>query len=111
MRTDTKNNVGISCRTRWPRKFSMARSSYSPRSLQFQSDHSHKPVRRLPVALKLGGMRDQELGMIKIDQRLVVQNDLGQFLVDRHALRLVVHEAGVFKRFIGFRVGIAAVIL
>src|SRR4029453_4579382 len=56
-------------------------------------------------------MRDQELGMIKIDQRLVVEYDLGQFLVDRHALRLVGHETGVFKRFIGFRVGIAAVIL
>ena len=49
--------------------------------------------------------------MIEIDQRLVVQYDLGQFLVDRHALRLVVYEAGVFKRLVGFRVGIAAVIL
>src|SRR5882762_5810275 len=106
---------------RWPRKFSMARSSsraqrsvqrcaaepgpmrerwlpaqrctvgmlqrvrdtreYSRLSLQFQSDHSHKPVGHLPVALELGGMRDQELGMIKIDQRLVVEYDLGQFLV------------------------------
>src|SRR6266404_7858119 len=140
IRIDTKNSVGISCRIRLPRKFSMAhahfdaRGSYvrrktlamstfhpplwgrgreggnssgfcacgtphpSPppqggreqresaphrtrdtpasldRSLQLQSDHAHQPVRHLLIAFELGGVRDQELAVIEIDQGFVVEH-------------------------------------
>src|SRR5256714_11190520 len=46
------------------------------RSLQLQPDHAHQAVRHLLVALKLGGMRDQELAMIEIDQRQIIEHNL-----------------------------------
>src|SRR6185436_6592560 len=72
--TDTKNSVGISCRMRLPRKFSMGRfvSRASP-SLQLQPNHPHHPVRHLPVALEPGGMRDQDLAVVDVEQRLLVE--------------------------------------
>src|SRR6266404_8044041 len=142
IRIDTKNSVGISCRIRLPRKFSMAhahfdaRGSYvrrktlamstfppplwgrgreggnstgfcacgtphpspppqggreqrrrldSPLSLQLQPDYTHQSVRHLLIAFELGGVRDQELAVIEIDQGFVVEHDPGQFFVDRLA--------------------------
>ena len=58
-------------------------------SLQLQPDHAHQAVRHLFVAFELRGMRDQQLAVIKIDERLVVEHDPGQLLVDRLALRRV----------------------
>src|SRR6266849_7739494 len=109
IRIDTKNSVGISCRIRLPRKFSIgqfvSRAQRSvqrlrcrpgiqleerapaqhctadalpcirdtraslDRSLELQSDHAQQSVRHLLVALKLGGVRNQELAVIEIDQR------------------------------------------
>src|SRR5437879_5649226 len=78
IRIDTKNSVGISCRTRLPRKFSMAFVSRAPpSSLQLQPDHAHQAVRHLPIALELRGVGDEKLAVIEIDDRLVVEHDLG----------------------------------
>src|SRR5271167_1531651 len=87
IRTDTKNSVGISCKTRLPRKFSMGKAQ--PSSLQLQSDDPHQPVRHLPVALEPGRMRDQELAVIEINDRFVLEHQSGHLLVDRLALRRI----------------------
>src|ERR1700733_9104040 len=104
IRIDTKNSVGTICRRRLPRKFSMvfcllrkgkggrkARRAASGRrlpellSLQLQSDDADQSILHLPIAFELLGMREQELLVIEVDDRLVVQHDLGQFFVDRFA--------------------------
>src|SRR5450432_3196544 len=79
IRIDTKNSVGINCTTRLARKLSMRQSVFgaSP-SLQLQPDHAHQTVRHLLVAFELGGMRDQKFAVREIDQRLVVEHNLGQ---------------------------------
>src|SRR3954453_6936777 len=102
IRIDTKNSVGISCRIRLPRKFSMAHAQFDAResyvrrrekySLQLQSDYAHQPVRHLLITFELGGMRDQELAVIEIDQRFVVEHGLGKLFVDRLALRRIGDE-------------------
>src|SRR3981189_2724372 len=86
--TDTKNNVGMICRIRLPRKFSMARFVFRgrPLSLQLKSDHAYQPVRHLDIALKLFGVGDQNLAVEDVEQRFVVENDLGQLFVDRLSL-------------------------
>src|ERR1700731_2097119 len=71
IRIDTKNSVGINWVRRLARKLSM-------RSLQLQPDHAHQPVRNLFVALELGGVRNQYLAVIEIDDRLLIEHDFGQ---------------------------------
>ena len=82
-----------------------------PSSLELQPDHAHEPVRHLLVAFELGGVRDQELAVIKIDQRFVIEHDPGEFLVDRLAPRRIGDQTRIFERLVGFGVGIAAVVL
>src|ERR1700720_4904940 len=89
---DTKNSVGISCTMRRARKFSMGflaplAGTGIPCSFEFQPDHAHQPIRHLPVAFELLDMRDQPLAVVEIDDRLVVEHDPGQLLIDRLALR------------------------
>src|SRR6202035_5736507 len=110
IRIDTKNNVGISCSTRLPRKFSMAFLSLAAASLQLQPDHAHQPVRHLLVAFQLGGVGDQELAVIEIDDRLVVEHESGDLLVDRLALFRIADEARLLKPLVGLRVGIFGVV-
>src|ERR1700722_3054597 len=95
IRIDTKNSVGISCRIRLPRKFSMSKlfsraqrvvqRRGAPRirdkrtwpassSLELQPDHTHQPVRYLLVTFELGSVGDQELAVIEIDDRVVVEH-------------------------------------
>src|SRR6476620_11721522 len=95
--TETKNSVGISWTTRRARKFSMALSvsRARPSSLQLQPDHAHKSVRHLPVAIEFGGMRDQDAAVIDVEERLVFHFRLGQFFIDRLALRQVGDKASV----------------
>src|SRR3954466_10767113 len=93
--TDTKNSVGTSCTRRRARKLSMVHSAprrhceeaqptkqSSPSlrpldcfaslavrvmaSLKLQPDHADEPVGHLLVAVELGGVRDQDLGVIEI---------------------------------------------
>src|SRR5204863_9833724 len=40
-------------------------------SLELQSNHAHEPIGHLLVALELCGVRDQNLGVVKINDRLV----------------------------------------
>src|SRR3989442_809160 len=87
--TDTKNSVGMSWTTRRARKFSMARSRALPCSLQLQPDHAQQSVRHLFVAFELVGVREQESPVIDVEERLLFEHDLGQFLIDRLALRLI----------------------
>src|SRR6202035_2744407 len=87
IRIDTKNNVGISCSRRLPRKFSMGVFRARSPSLQLQPDHAHQPVRHLLVAFQLGRVCDQEFAMIEIDDRLVVEHDFREVFVDRLARR------------------------
>src|SRR5713101_5174017 len=81
IRIDTKNSVGISCRMRLARKFSInqpapgrsaphkdagrgirdKRTWPSPSSLELQPDHTHQPVRYLLVTFELGSVCDQDL--------------------------------------------------
>src|SRR5436305_12612110 len=83
IRIDTKNSVGINCTTRLARKLSMvAHLSRASPSFQLQPDYAHQPVRHLLVALEFGGVRDQQLAVIEVDQRFVVEHDLGQLLID-----------------------------
>src|SRR4051794_36547727 len=113
IRIETKNSVGMSWRMRRARKFSMA-SSVSlaqPRSLQFQPDHAHQPVRHLLVAFELGRMRDQDAAVIEVEQGLFVQLGLRQFLIDRLALREVGDQPGVVERLVGLSVAPGAVVL
>jgi hypothetical protein len=65
-------------------------------SLELQSDHTHQSVRHLLVAFELGGVRNQQLAVIKIDQGFVIKHGLGQLFVDRLALRRVGHETRIF---------------
>src|ERR1700712_3737711 len=111
--TDTKNNVGMICRIRLPRKFSMAQfvAFAQIRSLQLQSDYAHEAVGHLDVAFELLSVDDQNLAVEDVEQRLVVEDDLGQLLVDRFALPRIRNEAGFFHQSVGFRIGIAAVVL
>src|SRR6202043_1682534 len=86
-------------------------SAYPCPSLELQPDHAHQPVRHLPVAFELRDMRDQPLAMVEIDDRLVIEHDPGQLLIDRLALCGIGDETRVFHQLVGFRVGIAAVVL
>src|SRR4051794_35444353 len=99
IRIDAKNSVGISCRMRLARKFSMTRAQ--PRSLQRQPDDPHQPVRHLLVAFEFVGMRDQDPAVEDIEDRLFVEREFCQFFIDRFALRLVGDEAGVVERLVG----------
>jgi hypothetical protein len=56
-------------------------------------------------------MRDQELAVIEIDQRFVVEHNLRQPFIDRLALRRIGDQARIFERLVGLRVGIAAIVL
>jgi len=79
-------------------------------SYELQSDHTHQSVRHLLVALELGGVH-QQLAVIKIDDRFVVERDFGQLFVDRLALRRIGNQARIFKRLVGLRVGIKGLVL
>src|SRR6202140_4694521 len=165
IRIDTKNSVGISCRMRLARKFSMAfvsrarrsvpgsalraaraqaprsaaepgsvlfgrwgpalRSSVrtlhrvrdtsncltSPPSLELQPGHADQSVRHLPVAFEPGGVGDQELAVIEIDERLIMKHESGELFVDRLALRRIGNQPRLFKQPVGLRVGIEALVL
>src|SRR6478672_2709221 len=130
IRIDTKNSVGISCRIRLPRKFSMARTqldaqgyqlrskttaaSFPPSldgSLELQPDHAHQPVRHLLVAVELGGMRDQDSAMVDVQERLLLHRSFRQLLVDRLALRHVGDEPRIVERLVGPGIAPCAVIL
>jgi hypothetical protein len=74
-------------------------------SHELQSDHTHQSVRHRLVALELGGVRDQQLAVIEIDQRFVIEDGLGQLFADRLALRRIGNQARIFKRLVGLRVG------
>src|SRR5436190_23752871 len=137
IRIDTKNSVGISCTMRLAMKFSMAdvdsresrkavatstfppplrmreqlRCSMQPSSFQLQPDHAHQPVRHLLVTLKLVGVGDQESAVKDIKNRLFVEHELRQLLVDRLPLRLLRDKARVIERLIGLGVGPRAVVL
>src|SRR5450755_1185444 len=77
IRIDTKNSVGISCNMRLARKLSM-RVSWARRvglSLQLQPDHAHQSIRHLRVAFQLGRVREKQLAVIDIDERIIVKHD------------------------------------
>src|SRR5665647_1402429 len=82
IRIDTKNSVGISCRMRLARKFSMVlvsraqRGADEPRSLQRQPGHAHQPVRHLLVTFQPGGMCDQDPAVKDIENGLFVEHGL-----------------------------------
>ena len=80
-------------------------------SYELQSDHTHQSVRHLLVALELGGVRDQQLAVIEIDQRFVIEDGLGQLFADRLALRRIGNQARIFKQLVGPRVGIKGLVL
>src|SRR5215213_5092661 len=86
IRIETKNSVGISWTMRRARKFSMVRSRAQQRSLQLQPDHPHQPIRHLFVAFELGAVREQESPVVNVEQRLFLQHDFRQLLIDRLAL-------------------------
>src|SRR5262249_39398449 len=110
--TDTKNSVGISWKMRRTRKFSMTRVVRPTiRSLQLQTDYAHQPVGHLLVAFELVGMRNQQPAVIKIDDRQIVEQNLGQLLVNRLALSGIVDQPGILQRLVGLGVGIAAIVL
>src|SRR5258705_11837542 len=72
IRIDTKNSVGTSWARRLARKLSMGTPRAQPLSFQLQPDHAHQPVRHLLLAFELGGVPEQQLGMIEIDDRLIL---------------------------------------
>src|SRR5262245_39793816 len=91
MMSDTKNSVGASCSSRLPRKLSTTaalvlpdRASASP-LLQLEADHPDQAVGNLRVALEPGDVRDQHAAVIDIELRIVLEDDLGELLVDRLA--------------------------
>src|SRR6202171_5076980 len=73
----------------------------SPSSLELQPDDMHQSVRYLLVTFELGRVCDQDLAVIEIDDRFVVECDFGQFFVDRLALRRIVKQARIFKQLVG----------
>src|SRR5262245_18243668 len=91
MMTDTKNSVGPSCSSRLPWKLSTPAPLGPPGRtiasslLQLEPDHSDQPVGNLRVALEPGGVRDQHAAVVDIELRIVLENDLGELLVDRLA--------------------------
>src|SRR5689334_24989031 len=99
IRIDTNTNVGTSWAMRRARKFSMAALqlpahcsaqtlqclqenmlSGTP-SLELQPGHAHQAVGHLLVAFELVALRDQDTAVIEIEDRFLVELELGQFLV------------------------------
>ena len=80
-------------------------------SLELQSDHTHQSVRYRLVTFQLGRVRDQQLAVIEINNRFVVEHDFGQLFADRLALRRIGNQARIFKRLVGLRVGIKGLVL
>src|SRR5262245_19937192 len=99
MITDTNTSVGMSCSSRWPRNVSTVAAPDRPqatrRSFQLQSDNAHQPIRYLFVAVEPRGVRDQSAAVVDVELRIIVENDLGQLLVDRLALRGIGDHARV----------------
>src|SRR5262245_43309834 len=104
IRIDTKNSVGISCAIRRARKLSIS-------SLQLQPDDANQPVRHLPVALEPGGMRNQDLAVIEVENGFVVKLALRQLLVDPLALRAIGCKPRVLERLIGLGIAPNTIIL
>src|SRR5438105_2454240 len=111
IRIDTKNSVGMSWTMRRARKFSMVVSRAATPSLQLQSDHAHQPVRHLLVAFELVGVRDDDAAVIEIEDRLIVELELRQLLVDFLAPGEVCGETRVVERLVGVGIGPDAVVL
>src|ERR1700758_1873985 len=101
IKIDTRNSVGTSWAMRRARKFSMSVSRAPQALLELQSDHTHQPVRHLLVAFQPVGVCDQDAAVIEIEDRLILHDELGQFLVDRLALGHVGDEPGVIQRLVG----------
>src|SRR3569833_1742093 len=80
-------------------------------SLQLQPGHAHQPVGYRLVALQLLGIREQEFAVVEIDDRIVLEHDPGQLLVKRLALQDDNRQPDNNQQQVGFRVGIAAVVL
>src|SRR5260370_13517700 len=83
----------------------------SPSSLELQPDHPHQSVRYLLVTFELGSVCDQDLAVIEIDDRFVVERDFGQLFVDRLALRRIGNQALLVKHLVGLGVGIEGLLL
>src|SRR5439155_2219984 len=101
IRIDTKNSVGMSWAMRRARKFSMVVSRAAAPSLQLQPNHAHQSVRHLLVAFELIGVRDDDAAVIEIEDRLIVELELRQLLVDFLALGRVGNETRVVERLVG----------
>src|SRR5262249_29301862 len=79
------------------------------RSLQPQPHHAHEAVRHLPVAVDAGVEADQHAAVIEIDDRILLQDDLGQLLVDRLAGGEIRDRAGLVEILVDVGVADAAV--
>src|SRR5262245_60543218 len=110
MSTDTKNNVGMSCNSRLPRNVSMAFARLVRSLFQLQSDHAHETVSHLPITLKPRRVSDQHARVIEVENRRISQDDLGQFFINRLALRRVGGNARLVEQIVDFRVAIAGII-
>src|SRR5262249_16484344 len=110
MITDTKNNVGMSCNSRLPRKVSMAFARLARSLFQLQSDHAHETVSQLPITLKPRRVSDQHARVIEVENRRIFQNDLGQLFVDRLALGHVGGNARLVEQIVDLRIAIACII-
>src|ERR1700730_12483337 len=115
MITDTKNSVGISCRTRLPRKVSIfalpcsgRRSDQRACSLQADPDHPHDAVGNLLVAGQAVGVRDQDAPVIEIDDVVFLEHLARDLLVERLALLEFAGEARLIERRVDVLVAKAA---
>ena len=80
------------------------------RSLQLQSDHAQQAVRHRLEAFEPGGLREQELAVIEVEDRLIRLLLAHQGLVNRLALGHVGHEPRILKRLVGRGIAPGAVV-
>src|SRR5258708_24365965 len=65
----------------WRRAGTRGNARFEKYSLELQPDHTHQAVRYLLVTFELGSVCDQDLAVIEIDDRVVVERDFGQLFV------------------------------